>query len=120
MRRDCIGVNRCYLCKQAAESCSHLLEWWLMTSNLWSIVYNLIRISWIIAGSVKEEIWAWENLCKQQNYSFNDFWVIWKKRNNRVIKGIENDIHKLWIDSFIILSKVFWAMIYIGMMILGT
>lgn len=30
------------------------------------MVYELLGMNWVIAGSVKDELWAWEGLCKKK------------------------------------------------------
>lgn len=62
MRRERTMVNSCYLCKKSTESCSHILLWCQVVYELWTMMYNLIDIKWVIAGSVREELWAWKGL----------------------------------------------------------
>lgn len=80
MKKGKEGVNRCYLCKKAAETCNHLLLWCPVACSLWSMVYGLFGISCVIVGSVKDEIWAWGSLCKKKKITkiipFIMFWVI--------------------------------------------
>lgn len=101
-------VNRCYLCLNAGESCNHLLLGCLMTYELWSMVYGLLGISWVMADTVREKIWAWRGLCKGKDcinlIHLIIFWVIWKEMNNRAFEENENLIHKLrdwWFHIFV-------------------
>lgn len=57
IKRGKILVNRCYLCKMTAEPCSHILLWCRFVYNLWRLVYCLLWINWVMAGSVKDELW---------------------------------------------------------------
>lgn len=61
-------VNQCYLCKLDEESCNHIVLWCPMVYNIWIMVYNLFRINWVIVGSVRDVLWAWEGLCKKKTY----------------------------------------------------
>lgn len=59
MKRDIILSNRCFLCKNNAESSNHLLLWCPITYKLWTMVYGLLGICWAMAASVKDELFAW-------------------------------------------------------------
>lgn len=62
MRRGLTIVNRCYLCKEAVESCNHILLWCPVAYSLWHLVYGLMDINWVIAGRVKDELWVWDEI----------------------------------------------------------
>lgn len=91
IRRGGIWVNRCYLCKQDAESCNHILLRCPIAYSLWFMVYGLLGINWVIAGTLREELWAWGNVCKQKKHAnlipLTIFWVLWKERNRRAFEG---------------------------------
>lgn len=61
-------VNGCYMCKDAAETCSHVLLWCLDAYKRWSMVYGLLGISWVMAGMVRDEIWAWKSISRQRKF----------------------------------------------------
>lgn len=50
-------VNRCFMCKMSAETCNHLLLWCPMVYSLWNMIYELLGINWVMAGSVRDEIY---------------------------------------------------------------
>lgn len=56
MRRERVMVKGCYLRKHGPASCNHILLCCSVTYNLWSMVYGLLGISWVMARSVKEKI----------------------------------------------------------------
>lgn len=56
MKRSRTVVHGCYLCKRTAETCNHILLWCPLAYEMWTIVYNLLGINWVIAGSVREEL----------------------------------------------------------------
>lgn len=93
MKRGIPLTNRCFLCNCNEESCNHILLWCPLTHNLWTLVYSLLGISWVIAGSVKSELLAWDGLYKKNKSSrlipLTIFWVIWKERNNKAFDGKE-------------------------------
>lgn len=57
--------NGCYLCKEVVESCNHLLLRWPVKYSIWHMVYRLLDINWVIVGTVKDEFWAWGDICKK-------------------------------------------------------
>lgn len=59
-------VNKCYLCMNAVESCNHLLLWCPAAYDLWNMIYGLLGIKWVMSGAVREEILAWDELCKRR------------------------------------------------------
>lgn len=66
---------------------------------MWTVVYGLLGIKWVIAGPVIEEIWAWEGLNRKRNFvkmiPLIVFWVLSKKRNCRAFEGKEIDLYRL-------------------------
>lgn len=59
-------VNVCYLCKRIKETCNHVL-WCLVVYKLLDfIVYELLGINWVMAGSVRDEIWAYKGISGQR------------------------------------------------------
>lgn len=51
-------INGCFLCKAGEESCDHILLWCPAVYSIWSTVYGLLGLSWVMAGSGSEELWA--------------------------------------------------------------
>lgn len=84
IKRGIVLTKKCFLCKNNAESSNHLLFWCPITYNLRTMVYGLLGICWVMVGSVKDELFAREIVCKK-NKNFilillTIFWVIWKKK----------------------------------------
>lgn len=107
MKRDRITVNRCFLCKLDAESCNHITLWWLTVYSILSMVYDLWEINWVMAGSVRDELWAWAGLYKKRTHllliPLSIRWVVWKERNASAFDEIERDfvdIRDRWIHTF--------------------
>lgn len=65
-RRGKILVNWCYLCKKAEETCNQLLLWCPVAHSLWHLAYGLLDINWVIASTVKDELWAWKGVINQE------------------------------------------------------
>lgn len=92
-------VNGRYQCERAAETCNHILLWCLVVYDLWTMMYDLLGIKWLIAGSVREELWAWKGLCNKKKLvkliPLTIFWVIWKERNSKAFDGIEGEMTRI-------------------------
>ena len=55
-----IIVDWCCLCKQSGESVDHLLLHCSMARELWSLVFGLFGVDWVMPGKVLH-LWAgWE------------------------------------------------------------
>lgn len=84
MKRGITLSNRCFLCKENAESCNHLLLHCPFTQKLLTIVHGLLGIKWIIASSIKDELKAREFLRKGNKkcrlIPLIIFWIIWKEK----------------------------------------
>lgn len=91
MRRDLDLANWYVLCRPNLESYNHLLLWCPVSYDLWSSIRKLLGISWVIAGSVKDEILAWEDLKMNNKWHrlipLTILWIIWKERNCRIFEG---------------------------------
>lgn len=71
------------------------------------MVYNLLGISWVIIGSVKGEMLAWEGLRSSNKchilIPLTILWIIWKERSSRIFEGKETDfgtIKDRWLYFF--------------------
>lgn len=74
-----ILVNSSYFCKKTAETCNHLLFCCLKVYKLWTMVYGLLGVKWLVAG-VKDELWAWKEISGRRKYKdiipITIFWAI--------------------------------------------
>lgn len=102
-RRDKVLVNAYYLCKRNEETCNHVLLWCPWVYKLWMMVFGWLGISCVMAGSVREELWAWKSISSRCNFAdmilLTTIWTVWKKRN-RTFDGMDDvngyDILKNW------------------------
>lgn len=81
-------VNACYFCKME-ETCNYGLFWCSVVYKLWTMVYSLLGISWVVSGSVRDEIWAWKGLAGRRKQAeiipLTVFWDVCKERNKKEI-----------------------------------
>lgn len=107
MKREMVFVNRYSSWKCDAETNNHILLWCLLTYSLWCLAYGLLGIIWVMAGTVRNELLAWEGVCKDKGLyhliPLTIIWVVWKERNNRVLTGRKNFLTNLEINGYIIL-----------------
>lgn len=106
-KRGQVLVNGCYMCKGHVEMCNHLLLFCLAVLHIWSMVYWLLGVSWVMAGSIREEIWAWKGIGRNGRFfsliPLTIFWIIWKEINRRGFEGVEGDMSELrdrWFHLF--------------------
>lgn len=82
-RKGITLTKRCYLCKAGEESCNHILLTCLAVYNIWSTVYGLMGLNWVISETVSKELWAWSGIFMRKKYLFlvplAIFWVMWKE-----------------------------------------
>lgn len=107
MKRDRILVNKCFLCKGDTESCNHIFLWCPFSVKLWSLVYSLMGLNWVMAGFVSKELFAWEGLSPNSPVArlipLSIFWIFWRERNNSAFEGTEDsfvNIKDRWLHYF--------------------
>lgn len=63
------------------------------------MVYELIGVNWVMAGIVKEELWAWKDLSEKKKclalILLAIFWMMQKEQNGRIFDGVEEAMDKL-------------------------
>lgn len=71
------------------------------------MVFNLIDINWVMAGSVHDELLAWNDLNSSNHVNrlipLAIFWIIWKERNNRDFEDNKDtfvNIKNRWLHCF--------------------
>jgi len=97
-----ISYHECCLCKKSAESIDHLLLHCEVARALWSYVFNLFGVEWVMPHSVLElliswgaaigsrhakEVWQLAPLCL--------LWCIWRERNARLFEDVETPMVEL-------------------------
>lgn len=83
------------ICVNRRESCHHLLLWCPTVYNIWTMIYGLLGIGWVVTASVREGIWLWDDISTNRSYiELTVFWVIWKERKRRAFDGVGSDIRK--------------------------
>ena len=91
-----IIVDWCCMCKRNGESMDHLLLHCPIAFELWTMVWNLFELLWVMTLSVSELLLAWQgHFGKHRNIVFwrvvphSVMWCIWQEWNVRCFDGCE-------------------------------
>jgi hypothetical protein len=94
-RRICI-VDWCCLCKSSGEWPDHLLLHCPFAQAIWSLVFCLFGISWVMPARVIDLLTSWMGGFGKSRLAFVwgvvphcVMWLLWRERNNRVFEGQE-------------------------------
>ena len=58
-RRGYSLANRCFLCLSEEETVNHLLLHCVKMRALWSLLFSLFGVAWVLSGSIKETLLGW-------------------------------------------------------------
>ena len=94
-------VNWCCLCRCDEETVDHLLLHCKFAHTLWSEVFLMFGVQWVMSCIVVSLLFAWRNWLG--NYSSNVWnmvpvclmWLEWKECNARTFEDIERPIELL-------------------------
>ncbi len=127
-----IIMDWCFMCKSHGESVAHLFRHCVVARELWSLVFCLFCVSWVMPYFVSEllscwkrrfgnrsngEIWKADPLCL--------LWYLWRERNAGCFEGKELHMSKLkilffedfiWVDfdlSYFFYCRVFRVPLFI-------
>jgi hypothetical protein len=102
-KRIFVVIDWCCMCKKNGESMDHLLLHCEVARDLWSYIFSLFGIEWVMPQTVLElltswgvsvgygrakEAWRLAPLCL--------LWCIWWERNARLSEDVETSMVKLW------------------------
>ena len=51
--------NRCYLCKEKEETTDHLFLFCKKATMLWSLIFSLFGVQWVLHSSIKMNLLGW-------------------------------------------------------------
>ena len=57
-RRGWNMPNRCYLCKVEEETSNHLILFCKKATMLWSLLFSLFDVQWVLHSSIKRNLIA--------------------------------------------------------------
>ena len=113
-RRTIIVLDWCYMCKRWGELVDHLLLHCPIAYELWSFVFCLFGLHWVMPLKVVELFEFWQgNFRRHHNIVFRRLvlhclmWCIWRERNARCFEGCERSL--LEIKSFFLHTLLVWS-----------
>uniref|UniRef100_A0A2N9G3X9 Reverse transcriptase zinc-binding domain-containing protein n=1 Tax=Fagus sylvatica TaxID=28930 RepID=A0A2N9G3X9_FAGSY len=104
--RGIVVVGWCCLCRCNGEMVAHLLLHCPMVRELWSYVFWLFGVDWVISGSVLDHVAGWRNWFGKHNSEVWNLvpacvmWSLWRERNKRTFEDLELSVDKL-IESLV-------------------
>jgi endonuclease/exonuclease/phosphatase family metal-dependent hydrolase len=98
-KRHLIIIDWCCLCKQSGESVDHLLLHCSLARELWSMVFGMFGVSWVMPCHVLH-LWAgWQvsfgdtrNMVVWRMVPHCVMWCLWRERNARHFEDCERSI----------------------------
>jgi hypothetical protein len=98
-KRHLIIVNWCCLCKQSGESVDNLLLHCSMARELWSMLFGLFGVSWVMPCQVLH-LWAgWQvrfgdprNMIVWRMVLHCVMWCLWRERNAHHFEDCERSV----------------------------
>jgi hypothetical protein len=88
-------VEWCCMCKSCGESPNHLVLHCVVAQSLWSLVFCLFAVDWVMPEWVVELLASWMGAFHNSREAGGWgavplclMWVIWRERNQRVFEGI--------------------------------
>ena len=95
-------MDWCYMCKRSGESVNHLLLHCPIAFELWSMVWSLFGVISIMPQGVADLFASWQGPCSRQHnidlwraVPHCVLWCLWRERNSRCFKGMEQTIHEI-------------------------
>ena len=117
-RRGWNMPNRCYLCKVEEETSNHLILFCKKATMLWSLLFSLFDVQWVLHSSIKRNLIAWHGafVSKRKEKAWRAaplclMWTLWKERNERLFNDTERSDQALKL-SFLYTS-LNWGRVYL-------
>ena len=98
-------VSRCYLCMQAAESVDHLLLHCDWAWHMWTTVFRLFEVQWVMPRTVSDLLSCWLDGVGQRSELWRIvphcvMWTLWRERNARLFENVEQPLQRLCTGMF--------------------
>ena len=110
-------LDWCCMCKRNGESVDHLLIHCPIAFDLWSMVFTLFGIHWVMLKTVVDLLACWQGkLGRHRNSAIWMIvphclmWCIWRERNNRHFEDLERSIADL--KLFFLKTLLDWVTVF--------
>ena len=98
-RRHIVIIYWCYMCKCSGELVDHLLLHCLMAFEVWSFIFYLIGVNWVMPRLVLELLACWPGQFQWHRAArvwmampLCLMWSLWNERNQCTFDGIERPV----------------------------
>ena len=110
-------MDWCFMWKRSGESVNHLLLHCPIAFELWSMVWSLFGVIWVMPQSVANLFTSWQGpFGRQRNIDLWRavphcvLWCLWWERSSRCFEGMERSI--LEIKSLLLHSLFAWCSVF--------
>jgi hypothetical protein len=102
-----VVIEWCCMCKKNEESMDHLLLHYEVAHDLWSYIFSLFGIEWVMPRMVLELLTSWGVSVgygrAKEAWRLAPLYLLWYicwERNARFFEDVETSMVKLWKRSF--------------------
>ena len=117
-RRGWDTPNRCCLCKEKEETSDHLILFCKKATMLWSLIFSLFGVQWILHTKIKRNLLGWHNVFvgKSREKAWRAsplclMWALWRETNERVFNDMERSDQA--VKHFFFCTFVNWVRVYL-------
>ena len=115
VKRNLSLVNWCCLCCCDGETVDHLLLHCKFAHALWSEVFLMFGLQWVMPRMVVSLLFAWENYLGLHSSVWNMvptclMWLIWRERNTRTYEDVEKSAE--FLKSLLVGTLFGWSHIW--------
>ena len=115
-KRHLVVLEWCFMCKRCGESVDHLLLHCPIAFEMWSMIFCLFGVCWVMLQRVVDLLDCWScNFRRHRNIVIWRFmphclmWCIWWERNSRSFEGRKRSI--LEFKSFFFFTLLEWCFV---------
>ena len=95
-KRNIILVSWCCMCNLDGESIVHLFLHCPVANDLWSFVFSLFGVCWVMPRKITDLVSRWQGSFKRQK-SYEIWaviphcllWCLWRERNSRIFEDCD-------------------------------
>jgi hypothetical protein len=113
-KRGVLVVGWCCMCKRNGESVDHLLLHCDVARELWSAIFSLFGVTWVMPETVLDMLVCWRGQMGNRSVlpvwriaPLCVLWIVWRERNARCFEDSEKSMIELL--NFMLHSLFVWT-----------